>query len=187
SPDGEVLHVGGVIGPRFEADIRKALRRHRGTRALVIDSPGGLRAQAFKVARLVNARGLTVRVERRCASACVLLWAQARSREMAPGARLGLHRSSLETALPIPAALRAELMRRNDRDTDAVLRQAGFPERIVALGAATPPTTMHWFAADELQREGVPFALLEAGPSPAQPIAANAAAGSEAGAAAHAP
>ncbi|MFC3268683.1 hypothetical protein ACFOED_06625 [Vulcaniibacterium thermophilum] len=159
SVDGRALYVVGVIGPRFERDVRKALRRHRGIRELVIESPGGLRAQAFKVARLVNARGVTVRVERHCASACVLLWALARSRELDAGARIGLHRSSLPTDFPLPPAMRADLMRRNDRETDAVLRAAGFPERIVALGADTPAWSMSWFSATELQREGVPFVM----------------------------
>lgn len=165
STDRQSLHVAGVIGPRFERDVRKALRRHRGIRELVIESPGGMRAQALQVGRLLNARGITVRVERRCASACVLLWAVARSREMTTDARLGLHRSSLDPSLPLPGSIRDELMRRNDRETDAVLRAAGFPERIVAQGAATPPTAMSWFRADELRREGVPFALVERAPT----------------------
>jgi len=158
-PGKEALRVEGVIGPDFERSIRRALRRHPHLHRIVITSPGGMRAQAMRVGELANRRGMTVRAEGRCASACVLLWATAASREMTAGSRIGLHRSNLEGTLPIPEAMRAQLIRRNDRETDAVLLNAGFPARVVEAGAATPPTTMAWFRADDLA--GVRFELLE--------------------------
>lgn len=160
---GQALHVSGVIGPEFEPDIRRALRRHPEVRHVVVESPGGLRAQAMRAGQLLNRRGITVRVDGRCASACALLWATASSREMTAGSRIGLHRSSLDRDLPIPAAMREQLMRHNDRGTDATLLRAGFPAHVVERGASTPPGTMAWFRADELA--GVRFALL-APPSP---------------------
>lgn len=155
------LVVEGVIGPQFESDVRSALQREPKIRRMVVRSPGGLRAPAMRVGDYANRRGVTVRVEGRCASACVLLWATANSREMTAESRIGLHRSSLDQALPIPESMREQLMRRNDQETDEVLRRAGFPTRVVQLGAATPPTTMAWFTALELKVEGVPFILLD--------------------------
>jgi hypothetical protein len=45
--------------------------------------------------------------------------------------------------------------------TDDVLRQAGFPERVIAAGAATPATSMSWFSPYELRTGGVPFDLVD--------------------------
>ena len=160
-PDAGVLHVTGPIGPRFERDVRAALRRHRGLRRIDIASPGGLRAPALRIGALANARRITVRVDGRCASACVLLWATADAREITARSRIGLHGSTLDPDLALPAVVRRQLVARNDRETDAVLLRAGFPEDVVARGAATPPTTMAWFTPGELHHRGVPFALLE--------------------------
>lgn len=162
---GRAIHVDGVFGPAFEPAVRDAIERHPDVRRLVVRSPGGMRAPALRVGELLNRRGVTVRVEGRCASACVLLFATAKSREMTAGSRIGLHRSSLDPDLPIPESLRRQLMERNDRETDEVLRKGGFSSRVIAMGAATPPTTMTWFTPGELQVEGVPFVLLEASAS----------------------
>lgn len=159
---GQAIFVDGVFGPAFEPAVREAIERHPQVRRLVVRSPGGMRAPAMRIGELLNRRGVTVRVEGRCASACVLLFATAKSREMTAGSRIGLHRSSLDPDLPIPDALRQQLMERNDRETDEVLRRGGFSHRVIALGAATPPTTMTWFTPGELQVEGVPFVLLDA-------------------------
>lgn len=186
-PVARTVVVEGVIGPEFESDVRNALQRNPKIRRMVVRSPGGLRAQAMRVGEYANRRGVTVRVEGRCASACVLLWAKADSREMTTDSRIGLHRSSLDDALPIPDSMREQLMRRNDAETDEVLREAGFPARVVQLGAATPPTTMAWFSALELKVEGVPFVLLDRAPATAHaagPVHGISVAGSSRGASA---
>ena len=159
-PVARTLVVDGVIGPQFETDVRDALLSDPAIKRVVVRSPGGLRAQALRVGEFINGRGVTVRVEGRCASACVLLWATARSREMTEDSRIGLHRSTLDAALPIPDAMREQLMSRNDRETEAVLLKAGFPTDVVAAGSATPATTMAWFDARRLKALGVPFSLL---------------------------
>lgn len=160
-PGEPALRVSGPVGWSFEADVREALRQHPEVRVLVMDGPGGLRAQALRVAELANERGLTVRVDGRCASACALLWASARRREMTFSSGIGLHGSALDPALPLPESMRRRIIERNDRQTDDVLRGAGFPARIIAAGAKTPPTSMSWFSPYELQTGGVPFTLLD--------------------------
>lgn len=163
---GQTVRVRGPIGPRFEAQLRATLDAHPDTQRVVVQSPGGMRRQALRAAGLLNERGVPVRISGRCASACALLWAAVDAREMTAGSRLGLHRSRLVGPLVFPDAVAQQINARNDRETDDVLRAAGFPERVVARGRATPSTSMSWFAADELQREGVPFVLLE--PMPVQ-------------------
>lgn len=160
-PAEQALRVDGVVGQRFETDIREALERHPGVRRLVVTGPGGMRAQALRVAEMVNARGITVRIAGRCASACALLWAAADAREMTFDSGVGLHRSALDPSLGLPDRMRRSIMARNDRQTDEVLRRARFPERVIAAGAATPASTMSWFSPYELKTGGVPFVLLD--------------------------
>ncbi|WP_189446558.1 hypothetical protein [Cognatilysobacter xinjiangensis] len=160
-PADQAIRIEGAIGARFDADVRAALEAHPDARHIVITSPGGMRAPAMRVAELANARGLTVRVSGRCASACALLWAAADRREMTYDSGLGLHRSGLDPSLGLPDVLRRRIMARNDRQTDDVLRNAGFPERVIAVGAATPAESMSWFSPYELQTGGVSFVLLD--------------------------
>ncbi|MBW3550290.1 MAG: hypothetical protein KY442_05520 [Proteobacteria bacterium] len=162
-PTEQTLRVTGRFGPHLESRLLDWLNRYPDTRVLAVRSPGGMRWQALQVAELVNARGITVRIEGRCASACALLWAAAHSREMDVGASLGLHGSRLPMPLPLPAAVRGWIIGYNDRQTDRVLRGAGFPERMIEQGRHTPPSTMSWFDAAELRLGGVPFVLRENG------------------------
>ncbi|MGY4516852.1 hypothetical protein [Lysobacter sp. HA18] len=155
------LRISGVIGQRFENDVRAALDRNPDTQRLIVSGPGGMRAQALRVADLANARGIAVRVTGRCASACALMWAAATTREMTYDSGLGLHRSALDPSLALPDLLRQKIMARNDRQTDDVLRKAGFPERVIAAGASTPASSMSWFSPYELKTGGVPFVLLD--------------------------
>ena len=160
-PGEQAIRIEGPFGPRLDADVLAALRVRPEARRLVISSPGGLRGPAMRVAELANARGLAVRIAGRCASACALLWAAAERREMTYDSGLGLHRSGLDPSLGLPDVLRRKIMARNDRQTDDLLRQAGFPERVIAVGAATPAESMSWFSPYELQTGGVPFVLLD--------------------------
>lgn len=160
-PSEQALLVTGPIGPDFESRIRALLHAHPRTNLVIVRSPGGMRYQALKAAELINEHGLTVRVAGRCASACALLWAAAQSREMTVDSRLGLHTSRLELPLPLPEAVTRHIIARNDRQTDAVLRSAGFPQSIIAEGGRTPPTSMSWYGPLELKHGGVPFTLLD--------------------------
>lgn len=160
-PAQRALRIDGVVGQRFEASIREALQRYPDTRVLIVSGPGGMRGQALRVAELANARGLAVRIDGRCASACALLWAAANRREMTYASGVGLHRSALDPSLGLPDRVRESIMARNDQQTDDVLRRAGFPERVIAAGATTPANSMSWFSPYELQTGGVPFVLLD--------------------------
>lgn len=162
-PAEHALLVTGPIGPDFEPRIRASLARHPDTSVVIVSSPGGVRYQALRAAELINAHGLTVRIAGHCASACALLWAAAESREMTPDSKLGLHGSRLTVPVPLPEGVTRQITARNDRQTDAVLRGAGFPQSIIAAGGRTPPTSMSWFGPVELSHGGVPFTLHQAG------------------------
>lgn len=156
-PEAGALQLTGRIGPRLSAKVHAALDAHPGTRVLIVRSRGGLLHEARKLAALLNARGIAVRVDGGCASACAVLWAAADAREMTADSRLGLHRTRGPRAMPAP--LRTWLEKRNDRANVRTLLGAGFPQALAAQAARTPSSSMFWIGARELQHEQVVFAL----------------------------
>jgi len=155
-PEG-ALQVTGRIGPRFAASVQAALDAHPDTRVLVVRSRGGLLHEARKVAALLNARGIAIRADGRCASACAVLWAATDAREMTADARLGLHRS--RWPVPLPAPLRAFAEKRSDRANVRTFLEAGFSAALSRRAAETPSSSMYWISALELRQERVSFVL----------------------------
>ncbi|MFZ5656426.1 MAG: hypothetical protein ACOY37_05115 [Pseudomonadota bacterium] len=164
SGNGRVLQVEGEIGPRFVGDLRHALDRAPGLHRIVINSPGGLVDDAIEAGELARARGLPVRVERRCASACVLFWSASGLREMTADAHLGLHRT--EIAVDMPEAWRRLVLGRSDRRERAVLEQAGFDAALLALRESTAPGDMAWVDGARLLDAGVQARVLDARGAP---------------------
>lgn len=156
-PGDSALQVTGRIGPRFAASVQAALDAHPATRVLVVRSRGGLLHEARKVAALLNARGIAIRADGRCASACAVLWAATDARELTADARLGLHRS--KWPVPLPAPLRAFAEKRSDRANVRTFLDAGFSPALARRAAETPSSSMYWIGALELQQERVSFAL----------------------------
>jgi hypothetical protein len=156
-PSGDALHVTGRIGSRFAASVQAALDAYPATRVLVVRSRGGLLHEARKVAALLNARGIAIRADGRCASACAVMWAATNARELTPDARLGLHRS--KWPVPLPALLRAFAEKRSDRANVRTFLAAGFSPALAQRAARTPSSTMFWVGARELEVEQVAFVL----------------------------
>jgi len=156
-PSADALEVSGRIGSRFAASVQAALDAYPATRVLVVRSRGGLLHEARKVAALLNARGIAIRADGRCASACAVLWAATDARELTPGARLGLHRS--KWPVPLPAPLRVLAEKRSDRANVRTFLAAGFSPELAARAAQTPSSSMYWIGARELKQERVPFVL----------------------------
>lgn len=156
-PDANALRVTGSIEPGFSDTVQAALMAHPQARVLIVHSRGGLLHEARKLAAVLNARGVAIRAEGRCASACAVLWAATDARELTRDARLGLHRSKWSVSLP--ALLRAWWERRSDRANVRTFLDAGFSPALASRAAQTPSSSMYWVDARELQRERVSFAL----------------------------
>lgn len=156
-PEAHALLATGKIGPRFSANVQAALDAHPDTRVLIVRSRGGRLVEARKVAALLNARGIAIRADGRCASACAVLWAATDAREMTADSRLGLHRS--HWPVPLPAPLRAWAEKRHDRANVRVFLDAGFSPEVAARAAQTPSSGMYWIGALELKQERVAFSL----------------------------
>ncbi|WP_166208822.1 hypothetical protein [Cognatiluteimonas telluris] len=155
--DGHALLVRGSIEAGFADTVRAALATHPQVDVLIVRSRGGLLHEARKLAVVLNARGIKLRAEDRCASACAVMWAATQRRELATGARLGLHRS--KWAVHLPGPLRAWVERRNDRANVRTFLDAGFSPALALRAAQTPSSSMYWVDARQLEHEQVEFAL----------------------------
>ena len=156
-PEAHALRVSGSIEPGFSHQVQAALVAHPDTRVLIVRSRGGLLHEARLLAAVLNARGIAIRADGRCASACAVLWAATDARELTADARLGLHRSKWSVRLP--RVLRAMVERRNDRANVRTFLDAGFSPALASHAAQTPSSSMYWVDAHDLQRERVAFAV----------------------------
>lgn len=148
----------GRISPDFDTAIATALAAHPEARSLLISSLGGNLNPALQAAKLLNARGISVRASGHCASACAMLWAAAMNRQLEDGATIGLHSS--RPAQPLPPALAKALGGFVGEQKTQLLAQAGFPTRVIDKALATPASKMYWLKAKELVRLGVNCAVV---------------------------
>ena len=155
-PEANALRVSGSIEAGFSDAVQAALAVHPAARVLIVHSRGGLLYEARRLAAVLNARGIAIRAEGRCASACAVLWAATAARELTTDARLGLHRSTSSVSWPAP--LRAWIERRSDRANVRTFLAAGFPPELAARAARTPSSSMYWIDAQDLKRDRVEFA-----------------------------
>ncbi|HVI57916.1 MAG TPA: GYF domain-containing protein [Luteimonas sp.] len=154
------LRIDGNIGEHFTRDLRTSLDGAPGLRRIVIDSPGGFVSDALDAGELLAERGVTVRVQRRCASACSVLWAAAPRREIAFEGRIGLHRAWLDVELP--SMWRASVDDDIAERTGAVMKRAGFSDAMLAQQARTAPGDMYWIDPVELYEGGVQLIIVDA-------------------------
>jgi hypothetical protein len=115
-----------------------------------ITSLGGDLAAARRLGETLLLRGCVVRVERFCASACVVVWSTAEHRELAEGGLIGLHGFSLD--------LRGggtSLATKMEDESIGRLLDAGFDS--ARLYAAISTSDVTWLRADELEDWGVRF------------------------------
>lgn len=156
-PQAHALRVTGSIEAGFSQQVEAALAAHPDTRVLIVRSRGGLLHEARLLAAALNAHGIAIRAEGRCASACAVLWAATDARELSADARLGLHRS--KWSVPLPRMLRAMVERRSDRANVRTFLDAGFSPALARRAAQTPSSSMYWIDARELERQRVAFAV----------------------------
>ncbi len=145
--DETVLLVSGVIRPGAHQQFRTALSR--GTPALVVlDGPGGVLGEALLIAEEVRRRRLSTLVadNRRCASACAIVFLSGSTKYMGSGAAVGLHSASYADGRADPEATR--LMA-------AYLSQVGVPSSTLANMARTAPSDIRWLTAQEHRAIGI--------------------------------
>lgn len=153
-PAGSRLGISGRLRPDTGLLVREAFAQDPGIRRVTLRSQGGATVVARHLAEFLAERGVTVRVDGHCASACVIVWAGAVRREARLGARIGLHQTHLGRGDRGPRFVRKRLDASRTH-YDEVLRVAGFPEAVIERGGRTPPADMYWVSVLALAEQGV--------------------------------
>ena len=145
--DETVLLVSGVIGPGAHIQFRAALSRGS-PELVVLDGPGGVLGEALLIAEEVRRRRLSTLVasNRRCASACAIVFLSGNTKFLGAGAAVGLHSASFADGRADPEA--TQLMA-------AYLRQLGVPGATLRNMARTAPNDIRWLTAAEQKAIGI--------------------------------
>ena len=148
SPDGRRLVVDGPLGGGTAARVQALLAASPQVRLVTLHSAAGRLNEALRIAALVQQRGLATRAQGRCDDVCPLVFLAGSRRQLAPGARLGLHRLSAGLANPPYQAL-------VNRELAARWASAGLTRHLVTKTLATPPGALWQPEADELVAAGL--------------------------------
>jgi hypothetical protein len=119
----DTFRISGQIDAAFVERMKVGVTDS--TKWVSVESAGGEEAKAIEAAELLLSRGISVRVERYCLSACSLyLLAAAKKVEVAPGAIVGFHAPALGTA---------QILREAMPDTDQTKEIDGVARKSIAL------------------------------------------------------
>lgn len=149
---------GRIEGSRLFLIERASERRAAVARALGrpvalrvdVDSAGGEVFAALEIGRALRAEGASIAVapDASCLSACVFVLMGARERRIAPGARVGIHRPSVDADRPaLAAALSGALALYAD--------EMDVPRGIVDAMMSVPPDRMRELGPAALARYGL--------------------------------
>lgn len=179
SPYGEFSYTGEISNGDAEKMVRafSTLAKRLPQMRLILDSPGGSVEEAFKVASVVKALHLAVRVRPGgiCASACFFVFLAADLREADGGdiaydpayiqkGRVGLHRPFLNAAaLDHLSATDARNQQKNAaKRVVAYLQDEALPQRLIDSMMTRPSNDIYWMTHADLQQIGAyPPALEE--------------------------
>jgi hypothetical protein len=150
-PDGRVtIQMSGRIdiGDSDKlADLFRTVRNQRLRVAEVsLNSRGGLLPEAMASAEIIRREGVATSVRDTCASACFVLFAAGKARNLASGARLGVH---MAQALNGPSEEWTSVLA-------ARYRKYGVPASVVAKMETTFPSGMAWLTPEEMWAMGHP-------------------------------
>ena len=145
---GRLIEFEGAIGKTSAAEFGRVLDASRPV-VVRLSSEGGLVAQARQIAAMIRARGLDTEVERRCVSACTIMFFAGRKRLLEGSGTLGFH-SYASAALTPQALVRIEELDRQTYLAGGV--EPGFVDSIFAV----PPAKL-WFPSKQ-QAEAAGFA-----------------------------
>lgn len=118
SDDGRVLEVRGGVKQGLVDAVKASLDKNPQVDLIDLNSGGGRIAEARRLNKLINDRGLATFTSEICASACTLAFAGGNPRGMAGDAQLGFH----EPAFPGIDRRQMQFLLREDK---ALLRRAG--------------------------------------------------------------
>jgi hypothetical protein len=140
---GVWVRYDGDISDGLAAQITARLRQERAV-GLIVNSRGGSVSEARKIGRYLRANGLSVAVDKMCASACIDVLAGGVSRYVTPAARIGLHQSSAPSDLGNHNTGQSYVA-----GSAQYLRDMGVDPEVALAAASVPPNKMYWISASE--------------------------------------
>jgi hypothetical protein len=155
------LQGGGIViqatGPIIAGDMNRlaslaqSLPQTERLLGYSLDSPGGSVIEAEKFAVLVHSTNATVGVfsGAKCASACFLVFAAAKTKLVAPDALIGVHGASDEASEETTGAMAVTTLMSRE------LAGYGVPPSIIGKLVTTEPGRMEWLMPSDLALLGV--------------------------------
>jgi hypothetical protein len=145
------IHLSGGYGPGVARDLVEYLAAHHEAVAVELSGPGGRLREGMEIAELIEKRGLSTIVNKRCASACTFAFAGGKERIVAGNGVLGFHASRGPSVL-------LEWLKDTNLE-DAFRKQRGLDDQFIARANAVPCNAIWYPTHDELMAAGVVTAI----------------------------
>lgn len=147
--DGRTMVLDGTLGVIAATQVKSALDAFPTVRTIIVGGAGGRVGSAYQIAQLIRARKLDTRVERKCYSACTVMFLGGVQRSLGPYGQLGFHRASF------PGMDEAELAEANRQMRDFLTFWARISGPFVLRVMDTPAESIWLPTSDELLDAGV--------------------------------
>ena len=123
---------------------------------IILQSPGGVVQEALALGRHLRAKGIATQMlaGEYCYSACPYLLAAGSTRDIAPGASVGVHQHYFGENTLLPAAFAVEDIQRGQADVMTYLDEMGIDPLVMTHALSTPPDQIYVLLPEELERYG---------------------------------
>ena len=143
-----IIVLSGEIDDRSALEFRRVLAASPNATVIALNSPGGSVQSGLLIAEEVYERGMSTIIPEGyiCASACSWIFFAGHQRHVE--GRLGVHQISG----PVESNVVTQL---NLSDVVEALKKYGTSPQVLAVMFRTPPDSMYFFTADEIEKIGL--------------------------------
>ena len=146
SIDGKTLNVRGILTAGDGSKITSILDSNKSVSTIHLDSPGGRPVEALIIANFVIEHKLNTSVNRKCSSACTIIFIAGYSRQLAREAKLGFHGVSASTREATTAGRVFMMKYYAKRNIDG---------RFIELISSMPTTEIYYPSNEELVKYNI--------------------------------
>jgi hypothetical protein len=145
SENGQVIYIIGSLDLGSFTKVKRVFDKNPSAKTLYLASEGGLVLEGATIGHFIRKRAIATYVDHYCASSCTAIFAAGAVRGIAPGARIGFHKSySAKSNFLVPGQPRNQL-------GDTILRQsyvhANVDRAFIDKALATTSSSM-WYPTD---------------------------------------